>query len=84
MPEIARFCGLIIKMYFMQNEHNPPNFHALYGEYMGEFDINTLNMIRGDLPTRAVSMVREWAELHQPELLEMWKTKETYPIHSLE
>jgi len=44
LPEIARFYGLIIKMYFMQSEHNPPHFHALYGEYMGEFDINTLEM----------------------------------------
>ena len=62
-------------MYFMQSEHNPPNFHALYGEYMGEFDINTLEMLKGDLPPRAVNIVREWAGLHQSELLEMWNSQ---------
>ena len=50
MPEIARFYGIIIKMFFMNSEHNPPHFHALYGEYMGEFDIQTLKMLQGDLP----------------------------------
>ena len=45
MPEITRFFGILIKMFFM--EHNPPHFHALYGEYMGEFDIYTLNMLEG-------------------------------------
>ena len=84
MPEIARFYGLIIKMYFMQSEHNPQHFHALYGEYMGEFDINTLEMLRGDLPPRAVNIVREWAGLHQSELREMWKTKETHTLPPLE
>ena len=75
MPEIARFYGLIIKMFFMQSEHNSPHFHALYGEYMGEFDINTLEMLKGDLPPRAVNIVREWAMLHQSELLEMWNSQ---------
>ena len=75
MPEIARFYGIIIKMFFMKSEHNPPHFHALYGEYVGEFDIQTLRMLEGDLPPRAVSIVREWAELHQAELLELWNTQ---------
>lgn len=75
MPEIARFYGIIIKMFFMNSEHNPPHFHALYGEYVGEFDIRTLRMIQGDLPPRAVSIVCEWAELHQTELLEMWNSQ---------
>ena len=75
MPEIARFYGIIIKMFFIASEHNSPHFHAIYGEYVGEFDINTLRMIEGDLPPRAVSIVSEWAELHQQELLEMWNTQ---------
>lgn len=75
MPEIARFYGIIIKMFFMKSEHNPPHFHALYDEYVGEFDIQTLRMLEGDLPPRAVSIVREWAELHQAELLEMWNAQ---------
>lgn len=50
MPVISRFYGIIIKMYFQQKEHNPPHFHAIYGEYVGVIDINKLKMIEGDLP----------------------------------
>ena len=81
MPEIARFFGILIKMFF--REHNPPHFHALYGEYMGEFDIENLTMIQGDLPPRAVSLVCEWAELHQKELLEMWNSQKIYKLPPL-
>ena len=83
MPEIARFYGLIIKMFFMQSGHNPPHFHVLYGEYMGEFDINTLEMLEGDLPPRAISLVREWAGLHQSELLNMWNTQQIHKLQPL-
>ena len=83
MPEIARFYGLVIKMFFMQSEHNPPQVHALYGEYMGEFDINTLEMLQGDLPPRAVGLVKEWASLHQSELLEMRNTQKIHKLQPL-
>ena len=83
MPEIARFYGIIIKMFFVQSEHNLPHFHALYGEYIGEFDINTLKMIQGDLPPRAVSIVKEWAQLNQAELLEMWNTQNIHKLQPL-
>ena len=83
MPEIARFYGLIIKMFFAVREHNPPHFHALYGEYSGEFDINTLSMLEGDLPPRAVELVREWAGLYKEELLAMWNSRETYSLPPL-
>ncbi len=81
MPEIARFLGIVIKMFF--REHNPPHFHALYGEYVSEFDIKTLEMIQGDLPPRVVSLVREWAELHQKELLEMWNAQKIHKLPPL-
>ncbi|MBR0316612.1 MAG: DUF4160 domain-containing protein [Synergistaceae bacterium] len=83
MPEIARFYGIVIKMFFMSSEHNPPRFHALYDEYMGEFDINTLKMIQGDLPPRAISIVLEWAKLNQAELLEMWNTQKIHKLQPL-
>ena len=83
MPEIARFYGLVIKMFFLKSEHNPPHFHALYGEYMGEFDVNTLTMIQGDLPPRAVALVREWGEIHQHELLEMWNSHKLHKLPPL-
>ncbi|KYH35450.1 hypothetical protein CLTEP_06260 [Clostridium tepidiprofundi DSM 19306] len=73
MPIITRFYGIIIKMYF--NDHLPPHFHAIYGEYNGVFDINTLEMTEGDLPNRAVKLIREWAELHQNELMKIWEKK---------
>lgn len=72
MPEISRFYGIVIKMYFKPKEHEPSHIHALYGEYMGEFNIRTLEMIQGDLPAKAQEIVREWLILHQDELQSMW------------
>ena len=66
MPVITRFYGILIKMYF--REHGTPHFHAVYNEYNGVFDIDTLEMIEGDLPTRAQRMIREWAQQYQEEL----------------
>lgn len=76
MPIISTFYGLIIKMFFMQSEHNPPHIHVIYGEYVGIINIKTLEMIEGDLPNRALSMVKEWAKEHQYELLNIWNTQE--------
>ncbi|MDP2903981.1 MAG: DUF4160 domain-containing protein [Methylovulum sp.] len=70
MPEIARFYGIIIKFFF--GDHPPPHFHAVYGEYMGLFNLDTLEMIEGDLPNRACKLVIEWATMYQNELREMW------------
>ena len=74
MPEIARFYGIIIKLFF--GDHPPPHFHAVYGEYNGLFDIQTLEMFEGDLLARAKKLVLEWAGLNQTELLEMWDKQE--------
>lgn len=84
MPVIARFYGMVIKMYFQQKEHNPPHFHVVYGEYMGVIDIQTLNMIEGDLPQKAVSLVKEWAQQHQDELLNIWNTQNFIQLPPLE
>lgn len=84
MPVIARFYGLVIKMYFQQKEHNPPHIHALYGEYVGEIDIQTLEMLEGDLPPKALAMVQEWAEQHKKELMHMWDTQEFIKLPPLE
>ncbi|EOD01909.1 DUF4160 domain-containing protein [Caldisalinibacter kiritimatiensis] len=82
MPVVSRFYGIIIKMYF--NDHLPPHFHAIYGEYNGLFDINTLNMLEGDLPKRAQKLILEWANLHQQELIKMWKTQQLKKLEGLE
>lgn len=84
MPIIAKFYGLIVKMYFQQAEHNPPHFHVVYGEYTGAFDIGTLQMIEGDLPAKAQSLTREWAREHQEELLAIWNTQKFVKIPPLE
>ena len=75
MPEIARFYGIVIKMFFRPKEHEPSHIHALYGEYVGEFNIQTREMIQGDLPGKAQQMVIEWLELYGEELQEMWDSQ---------
>ncbi|MDY5350098.1 MAG: DUF4160 domain-containing protein [Candidatus Ventricola sp.] len=76
MPEISRFYGIVIKMFFKPKEHEPSHIHALYGEYLGEFNILTMEMIQGDLPKRAQELVREWLSIHQSELQEMWEKQQ--------
>ncbi len=71
MPEICRFFGIVIAMYY--KEHEPPHFHAKYGEYRGAFSIEQLRLIEGDLPRRVVSLILEWAFEHREKLLEDWK-----------
>lgn len=70
MPEVSRFYGIVIKMFY--DEHNPPHFHAEYGEYEVLVNINTLAIIGGRLPARALGMATEWAALHQQELRAAW------------
>lgn len=82
MPVISRFFGIVIKMY--PNDHLPPHFHAIYGEYVGVIDINTLDMIEGDLSNRALKLVKEWASKHQESLMNMWNTKEFIKLEGLE
>lgn len=84
MPVIARFYGMVIKMYFQQSEHNPPHIHAVYGEYIGAVDIKSGAMLEGDLPAKALALLREWMELHRADLLEMWNTQEFRPLPPLE
>jgi hypothetical protein len=81
MPEISRFLGIVITMYF--SEHNPPHFHVRYNEYRATFDISTLNVSSGSVPAKVRGLVEEWAELHQEELFEMWNTKEFHKIPPL-
>lgn len=71
MPEISRFFGIIIAMFF--DEHNPPHFHARYGEYKMEVAIETLSVLAGNFPPRALGLVMEWAAMYRDELLEDWE-----------
>ena len=71
MPELCRFYGIVIRMYF--GDHGPPHFHALYGEQEALVEINSLAVLQGRLSPRAKSLVLEWASLHQTELRAAWK-----------
>ena len=73
MPIISTFYGIIIYMFW--RDHNPPHFHARYGEYEITVEIETGN-IEGTMPKRALQMIQEWRELHKAELLENWKKAE--------
>ncbi|MDK9722903.1 MAG: DUF4160 domain-containing protein [Rhodospirillales bacterium] len=81
MPEISRFLGIVIFMYF--NEHNPPHIHVKYNEFMAVVDIRTMNVLEGRLPARVRGLIAEWAELHQDELLEMWASKRFHAVAPL-
>lgn len=84
MPVIARFYGVVIKMYFSQSEHGVPHFHAIYGEYNAVFNIQTLEMLEGDLPVRAKRLVTEWGAQYQQELLQMWNSNQFKQLPGLE
>jgi len=84
MPVIARFYGILIKMYFSQSEHGVPHFHAVYGEFNGVFAIETLEMIEGDLPSRSQKLVKEWGTQYKNELLLMWQNNEFKQLPGLE
>lgn len=84
MPEITRFYGIIIKMFFKPREHEPSHIHAIYGDTVGIFDLRTMQMTEGDLPKRAQKLVIEWLEKHQGELLTMWKTQEIKKLPPLQ
>ena len=84
MPVLSRFYGIIIRMYFLQKEHNPPHIHAIYGENVAAITIVDGKVLEGDLPAKALEMVREWISEHRDELLTIWETQEFKQISPLE
>ena len=78
MPEISRFYGIIIYIYF--REHNPPHFHAVYGEEEILIEIATLRVLSGHLPSRALGLVIEWASIHQKELKKAWEQAKSHQM----
>jgi hypothetical protein len=86
MPEISRFFGIIIQMYY--NDHEPPHFHVRYSGQRALIAIEDLSVLSGKLTPRALGLVREWAQLHRAELAEDWRLARTdselMPIPPLE
>ena len=83
MPEICRFYGIIIAMFF--DDHNPPHFHARYGKDNVAIEISSLRVLEGQFPPRALGLVIEWATQHREELLENWVRAQSHrPLQKIE
>ena len=83
MPRISTFYGIVIAMYY--RDHAPPHFHAIYGEHEATIIIGDLDLLSGYLPTRALRLVLEWAELHGDELAANWqRARDREPLDSIE
>jgi len=83
VPEICRFYGIVIKLFW--NDHEPPHFHAEYGEHVALIDIRTLTVIDGRLPARALGLTVEWAVARQAELMALWvKARASEPLARLD
>jgi hypothetical protein len=76
MSELSRFYGLIIRMYY--DDHPPPHFHVQYGEYRAKITIDSLAVLQGYLPPRALGLVVEWGLLRRAELLARWRAAENH------
>lgn len=76
MPELSRFYGIVVRMFF--NDHAPPHFHAYYGSDEALLAIETLLLFAGRLAPRAMGLVVEWASLHQDELMRAWNRAQSF------
>lgn len=85
MPEISRFLGIVVQLYFQ--DHHPPHFHARYGEYRIKVQIES-GVIEGRFPPRALRNLMEWYDLHRAELMQDWQLasrgEQPFPIAPLE
>lgn len=70
MPEISRFLGIVIRMYF--KDHDPAHFHVSYEKYNAMISIEDFSIIKGKLPTRIHSYIIEWGLIHKEELIKNW------------
>jgi Domain of unknown function (DUF4160) len=82
VPRISSFYGITIAMYF--NDHSPPHFHVTYSGQEASFRLSDLGIMEGELPPRAVRLVRQWARIHAGELLTNWvKARTGLPLDTI-
>ena len=82
MPRLSYFYGIAIYMYF--RDHAPPHFHAIYGSEEAEVAIRSRRILKGALPTRALALVRQWARMHEVDLLAAWaKAQSDAPLRPI-
>ena len=84
LPVLSIFYGIIIRMYFLQSEHNPPHIHAIYNNDAATINIINGEVLNGHLPAKALAMVQEWVLLHQETLLEIWRTQDFKKVPPLD
>lgn len=84
MPVLSQFYGIIIRMYFLQREHNPPHIHAIYGKHVAAISIQTCKVLEGSLPNKALELVTEWIEIHRADLIDIWETQNFKRLSPLE
>ena len=84
MPVLSRFYGIIIRMYFLQSEHNPPHIHAIYNDDVAAIDFMTGTVLEGHLPQKAMNMVQEWISIYREDLKTIWETQEFKSLPPLE
>ena len=83
MPEISRFFGIIITMYY--NDHSPPHFHVRYGQQKALIAIESLSVLQGNLKPRTLGLVIEWASQHQAELMHDWElARQNAPLETIQ
>jgi len=82
MPTISRFFGILIQMYY--DDHNPPHFHALYGDEHVLISIDDLKILNGQMSPRALGLVIEWAGKHKDDLIQDWElAKLRQPLNNI-
>ncbi len=83
MPEISRFFGMVIAMYY--NDHAPPHFHVRYGKQKAVIGINPVELLEGGLSPKARALVLEWAIMHQDELMSDWQlARQQAPLNRID
>jgi hypothetical protein len=73
MPEISRFYGIVIRIFFEAERHQLPHLHAVFGEHLASFSIDPPALLAGTMPRRQMHLILAWIELHQDELLTDWE-----------
>jgi hypothetical protein len=77
MPIISSFYGIIVRMYFKDDEqHHTPHFHAKYGEFSASFDLDG-NIIAGSFPLKQTKYIVAWSDIHKDELTALWEIMQT-------
>jgi Domain of unknown function (DUF4160) len=83
MPEVSRFFGMVVAMYY--NDHAPPHFHVRYGKQKAVIGIDPVAVLHGQLSPKASALVREWASLHQAELMADWElARQQEPLNRID